>query len=410
MPDINENTNVSIATLLKSIRSKKPNSIKATHDLARILIGQNDYTDDQCKDLYEFILRHYISDKQQLDLLLAVSGISEKYRHFSALGERREHYLNSVGDQKTTPDALRMRENKMLEEVAKILQEDLVRGRIPALIAMWVKPTEPDATLPPVEEIFPTAKDIVLAPGEIFQLKVAVIPKEAVNAPLNYVSMDTSVVTVSNTGMLLAHGEQKKKSKPIIRSIIEKINPPEPLRRTTDVIIQAESGVSAKKDITVDGTYLDGIPELDINDFVPEFQIQQEIRIAGTKEWVGTLEANIGDIVEFQIKYWNISQIEQTNVIVPVILPLNMEYVVGSTKLYNYNHPKGAVVNQDTIADAGINIGSYNPATNAYIRFKAKVIDVCLKPGSNTLVCWSQCGVGRVTLQDYAAVIVQKNA
>lgn len=62
----------------------------------------------------------------------------------------------------------------------------------------------------PVEELFPTAKEITLIPGEIFQLKVAILPTEAIDAPLSFVSLDPSIITVSTSGMLKAEKKPQK--------------------------------------------------------------------------------------------------------------------------------------------------------------------------------------------------------
>ena len=54
------------------------------------------------------------------------------------------------------------------------------------------------------------------------------------------------------------------------------------------------------------------------------------------------------------------------------------------------------------------NIGNYTPNSNAYVRYTAEVVDENLACGSNTLVNWVKAGVGETTLQDYAAVVVNK--
>lgn len=91
-------------------------------------------------------------------------------------------------------------------------------------------------------------------------------------------------------------------------------------------------------------------------------------------------------------------------------LPTNMQYVAGSTVLYNVNHPNGLVLDTDAVvAENGINIGAYTAGSNAYIRFTAKVEDVDLAWGSNTLVNWGQVSVGETMLQDHAEVVVQNN-
>lgn len=147
--------------------------------------------------------------------------------------------------------------------------------------------------------------------------------------------------------------------------------------------------------------------------FDTDYIIEQKVRKAGTSTWSYTLEdAKVGDKVEYQIQYKNTSKDNQTHtdVMIKDILPQNMKYVAGSTKLYNSNHPNGATVNQDTIVTTGINIGSYAKDSNAYVRFTAEVVDKNLANGSNTLVNWAQGGVGQKTIQDYTSVVLNKVA
>lgn len=144
--------------------------------------------------------------------------------------------------------------------------------------------------------------------------------------------------------------------------------------------------------------------------FDTDYTIEQKVRLAGTKDWSYTLEdAKVGDLVEYQIQYKNTSNKNEThnNVMIKDILPNNMEYVAGSTKLYNAKY-NGATVNQDTVVTTGINIGNYAKGANAYVRFTAKVVDKSLACGSNTLVNWAQGGVGQITIQDYTAVVLNK--
>lgn len=144
--------------------------------------------------------------------------------------------------------------------------------------------------------------------------------------------------------------------------------------------------------------------------FDPAYTVEAKTRLAGVTgpgTWNTKVEASIGDEVEIQLQYRNISENTQENVMIKDILPANLEYVVGSTLLYNSKYD-GAAVDQDSIVTTGINIGNYSAGANAYIRFTARVVDVDLADGSNTLVNWAQCGVGQTTLQDYAAVVVKK--
>lgn len=143
--------------------------------------------------------------------------------------------------------------------------------------------------------------------------------------------------------------------------------------------------------------------------FDSDYTIMQNVRLAGTSGWGNyNVNAQVGDRVEFQSTYTNTGTERQDNVMIRTVLPRNLRYVPGSTKLYNSVHPNGATVDQDDIIDRGINIGNYNPGANAHIRFTAEVIDNNLECGSNTLVDWTQAGVGQKTIQDYSTVMVNK--
>lgn len=142
-----------------------------------------------------------------------------------------------------------------------------------------------------------------------------------------------------------------------------------------------------------------------------EFSVEQKVRVVGSedKEFKYAVNAEIGDIVEYQIQYKNISDATQYNVTVRDILPNNMKYIEGTTKIYNTKFPNGAVLDQDSVVTNGIIIGNYEAGANAFIRFRAEVIDTDLAAGVNELFNWGQAGVGETILQDYASVFVVKN-
>lgn len=140
--------------------------------------------------------------------------------------------------------------------------------------------------------------------------------------------------------------------------------------------------------------------------------VDTQVRFKDSEDgaWQDSVDAEIGDEVEYQITYQNTSDSTQTNVVISDSLPANMQYVAGSTVLYNVNHPNGLVLDTDAVvADNGINIGAYTASSNAFVRFTAKVEDVDLAWGSNTLVNWGQVSVGETMLQDHAEVVVQNN-
>lgn len=91
------------------------------------------------------------------------------------------------------------------------------------------------------------------------------------------------------------------------------------------------------------------------------------------------------------------------------ILPSNLRYVAGSTKIKNSNHPNGDTLDHDYLVTDGQKVGNYGPGANVRLMFTAEVVDDNLACGKNTLVNWAQAGVGDTTIQDEARVVVQNN-
>ena len=144
-----------------------------------------------------------------------------------------------------------------------------------------------------------------------------------------------------------------------------------------------------------------------------DFTIETKVRLADDidKTWNNTVKAKVGDKVEFQLTYTNTSNQRQDNVQVRDILPSNLRYVEGSTRLKNALFPDILYITDGDPSDVlhGINIGNYEAGANAHIMFTAEVVDDNLTRGKNTLVNWGQSSVGEKTLQDNASVNVSKN-
>ena len=140
-----------------------------------------------------------------------------------------------------------------------------------------------------------------------------------------------------------------------------------------------------------------------------DFKVTKQVRLAGEKNWNETVTANVGDKVEFQIEYWNTSDKWQNGVVIRDILPPNLRYVPGSTKIKNSSHPNGAVVNEDIITTDGIQVGDYGPDSNVYVIFTAEVVDDSLACGQNTLINWGRASVnGEKVQKDDARVVTTK--
>ena len=79
-----------------------------------------------------------------------------------------------------------------------------------------------------------------------------------------------------------------------------------------------------------------------------------------TKSVVGdNYKVKAGDVATFKVRYENTGTMDQTNVVIRDILPEGLEYVAGSAILYNNNFPDGKPVNDDIVAENGMNIGDY---------------------------------------------------
>lgn len=141
-----------------------------------------------------------------------------------------------------------------------------------------------------------------------------------------------------------------------------------------------------------------------------EFGLDVKVRLAGTHDdFVESIDAKVGDKVEYQIQFHNVSGKDLTNVIIRDVLPNNMAYVANTSYLYNSNHPNGEQITPDgDLFTTGINIGGYENDVSGWVRFTAEVIDQSLEEGDNILVNWAQGMVKSTIHQDHAKTMVQK--
>lgn len=143
-----------------------------------------------------------------------------------------------------------------------------------------------------------------------------------------------------------------------------------------------------------------------------DYTVDKKVRIKGDtdKTWKDSVNAKIGDELEFKIEYINISNGPQEHVVIQDILPVNLEYIPGSTELANGKYPNDAKTESDAIvSDTGITIGNYNAGANAIMYFEAKIVDKNLTEGVNTCVNWARASVNSTVSQNYATVILYKS-
>ncbi|MBO4813149.1 DUF11 domain-containing protein [Candidatus Saccharibacteria bacterium] len=139
-------------------------------------------------------------------------------------------------------------------------------------------------------------------------------------------------------------------------------------------------------------------------------KLSKQVRLKGSNTWSESVNAKVGDEVEYQIEYVNLLTETVDNVTIRDILPTNVEYVMNSTYLYNANYQSGVKLADNTVATSGINIGSYLAKGNAYVRFTGKVVDKTLACGNNQLVNWANVTVkDNLVYKDDASVMVVKD-
>lgn len=177
--------------------------------------------------------------------------------------------------------------------------------------------------------------------------------------------------------------------------------------------IVTSGGVSLgydKPDGNIPGCYeYDGVVTIDVKVHSSvTTKLSKEVRLKGTKTWSDSIEAKIGDEVEFQIEYVNLLAAQVNNVMIRDVLPTNIEYVNNSTYLYNAAYQKGVLLDDNTVVTDGINIGSYSTNGNAYVRFTGKVVNKTLACGNNQLVNWASATVNGEVYKDDTSVFVFK--
>jgi len=179
-------------------------------------------------------------------------------------------------------------------------------------------------------------------------------------------------------------------------------------------VIKAKKEGVAKITVTIKGTEHKASCSINVQDTKKAdeeilFTVETYVRLANDtdKTWKESVDAKIGDRVEFQINYKNTSTGYQNNVIIDDQLPANLRYVPGSTRIMNASFPQGATINEDDVTKTGIYIGNYGAGSNALIRFYADVVDDNFTCGRFTLRNWGRATVGQTVIQDSADIIVQ---
>lgn len=140
----------------------------------------------------------------------------------------------------------------------------------------------------------------------------------------------------------------------------------------------------------------------------PNFLVEKQVRVAGSTSWSKSVEAKIGDTVEYQVQYKNTGTTTQNNVVLKDTMPSSIVYTAGSSVLKNNTYPAGTKVSDNIVTAGGINIGNYSSGSNAYMKLGAKVTDKGLVCGKNTLTNTVTAQTNNGSKSDSANVVVTK--
>lgn len=142
----------------------------------------------------------------------------------------------------------------------------------------------------------------------------------------------------------------------------------------------------------------------------PNFEVTKQVSAFGKNTFAESVTTKPGDQVEYKIQYKNTGTVQQDNVVIKDVLPRGVSYVAGSTKLVSSASNGQYAAVADGVTERGINIGSYAPNGNAYVKFTAKVaandqLEAC---GVNTLVNKAIAETENGSKNDTANVVVTK--
>lgn len=144
----------------------------------------------------------------------------------------------------------------------------------------------------------------------------------------------------------------------------------------------------------------------------PNFEVQKQVSKSGENKYAEEVTALPASEVEYKIQYKNTGTTQQNDVVIKDKLPAGVSYIPGSTQIAKSStNGQWSPLADDSVVAGGINIGSYAPNGNAYVKFKAKVTDSdkLEKCGVNTFVNTATADTNNGSKSDTANVIVKKD-
>ncbi len=123
----------------------------------------------------------------------------------------------------------------------------------------------------------------------------------------------------------------------------------------------------------------------------PKFNLTKQVRVKGDNTWHTSVVAKPGQTLEYRLEYKNVGQTTQQKVVLRDTLAkqtslvndsasgtvsnlqgtVGVNYINGSTMLYNANNPKGVKQTNDSWTTKGLMIGDYAKDSNAIVTYQA---------------------------------------
>lgn len=104
----------------------------------------------------------------------------------------------------------------------------------------------------------------------------------------------------------------------------------------------------------------------------PSFAYSSVVRVDGSQRWQHDINAQPGDRIQLRLAYANDGTTDQNDVVLRNVLPREMVYIDGSSRLQNSSNPDALAIG-DGINAGGVNIGSYSANSNAFLYLEAEV-------------------------------------
>ena len=102
----------------------------------------------------------------------------------------------------------------------------------------------------------------------------------------------------------------------------------------------------------------------------PGFTIDKMVQVKGSDKWSENVTIKANETVRYRIQFKNTGNVTLPNVVITDVVPADINYVAGSTVVYDKNNTEGKSVNDDLV-NGGLKIGDVEAGSTVTIYFYA---------------------------------------